>query len=54
MQEAINTAKKIRDTFQKRFIVCGVIIVYNTYIHKLPMQAFTMAGIEFVALIPQF
>ena len=51
MQEAINTAKKIRDTFQKDLYVWCDYSVQHIY-SQIAMQAFTMAGIEFVAAIP--
>ena len=51
MHEAINTAKQIRKTFKKDLYVWCDYSVQHVY-SQIAMQAFTMAGIEFVAAIP--
>ena len=51
MHEAINTAKKIRNTFTKDLYVWCDYSVKHIY-SQIAMQAFKMAGIEFVAAVP--
>ena len=51
MQEAIRTAKEIRQKFNKDIYVWCDYSVQHMY-SQLCMQAFKMAGIEFVAAIP--
>ena len=51
MHEAINTAKKIRNTFTKDLYVWCDYSVQHSY-SQIAMQAFKMAGIEFVAAVP--
>ena len=50
-KKQLNTAKKIREKFTKDLYVWCDYSVQHIY-PKLPMQAFKMAGIEFVAAIP--
>ena len=51
MQEAIRTAKEIRQKYSKDIYVWCDYSVQHMY-SQLTMQAFKMAGIEFVAAIP--
>ena len=51
MQEAVNTARKIRENFTKPLYVIQDYSVQHMYA-QIAMQGFIMAGIDFVAAIP--
>lgn len=51
MQEAVNTARLIRETFTKPLYVIQDYSVQHMYA-QIAMQGFLMAGIDFVAAIP--
>ena len=51
MQEAVNTARKIREKFTKPLYVIQDYSVQHMYA-QIAMQGFIMAGIDFVAAIP--